>query len=102
VASVAVWAFAIVVAVNQLGIAQTLVNTLFMAVVGALALATGLAFGLGGRETAAQIVRDVYDRSKANAPKIQRAAAEASGEIAGEPGSRPILPPSNQQAFGDD
>lgn len=102
VATIAVWAFAIVVAVNQLGIAQTLVNTLFMAVVGALALAAGLAFGLGGRDTAAQIVRDVYDRSRANAPKIQRAAAEASNEIAGEAGSRPGLPPSNQQAFGDD
>lgn len=103
VASVAVWAFAIVVAVNQLGIAQTLVNTLFMAVVGALALAAGLAFGLGGRDTAAQIVRNVYERSRDDAPKIQRAAAEASNEIAGEAGSsRRSLPPSNQQAFGDD
>ncbi|MBV9596636.1 MAG: small-conductance mechanosensitive ion channel, partial [Chloroflexi bacterium] len=55
IARVAVWAFAIVIAVNQIGVAATLVNTLFMAVVGALALALGLAFGLGGRETAAQI-----------------------------------------------
>src|SRR3982751_23649 len=44
----AVWAFAIVIAVNQLGIATTLVNTLFMATVGSVALALGLAFGLGG------------------------------------------------------
>jgi hypothetical protein len=51
---VAVWAFGIVIAVNQIGIAQTLVNTLFMAFVGALALAAGLAFGLGGRETLAK------------------------------------------------
>src|ERR687886_2246022 len=35
-ARIAVWAFAIVVAVNQIGIAATLINTLFMAVVGAL------------------------------------------------------------------
>src|SRR5918912_903155 len=55
IARVAVWAFAVVVAVNQIGVAATLVNTLFMAVVGALALALGLAFGLGGRETAAQL-----------------------------------------------
>ena len=48
-ASVMVWAFTIVVAVNQIGIATTLVNTLFMAFVGALALGIGLAFGLGGR-----------------------------------------------------
>ena len=50
VAKVGVWAFAIVVAVNQLGIAAVLINTLLIGVVGALALATGLAFGLGGRE----------------------------------------------------
>ena len=45
------------IAVNQIGVATELVNTLFMATVGALALALGLSFGLGGRETAAQIVR---------------------------------------------
>src|ERR671933_751116 len=74
IARVAVWAFAIVVAVNQLGIATTLINTLFMATVGAVALALGLAFGLGGRETAAQIVRDWYQGSQQAAPKMQRAA----------------------------
>jgi hypothetical protein len=51
IARVAMWGFAIVVAANQVGIAATLVNTLFMGFVGALALALGLAFGLGGRET---------------------------------------------------
>src|SRR5205085_8551154 len=35
IAKVMVWAFAIVVAVNQIGVAQTLVNSLFTAVVGA-------------------------------------------------------------------
>jgi Mechanosensitive ion channel, conserved TM helix len=74
IARVAVWAFGIVVAVNQVGIAQTLVNTLFMAFVGALALAAGLAFGLGGRETAAQIVQGWYRRSRENQPRIERAA----------------------------
>jgi len=87
VARVAVWAFAIVVAVNQLGIAQTLVNTLFMAVVGAMALAAGLAFGLGGRDTAGEIVRNVYQRSKENAPRIARAANEA-GDMGQEEGGR--------------
>src|ERR671927_496444 len=68
IARVAVWAFAIVVAVNQIGIATTLINTLFMAVVGALALALGLAFGLGGRDTAAMIVRRWYESSQQAAP----------------------------------
>ncbi|HZZ92314.1 MAG TPA: hypothetical protein VFE23_07115 [Usitatibacter sp.] len=78
VAKAAVWAFAIVVAVNQLGIAQTLVNTLFMAVVGAAALALGLAFGLGGRETAGEVVRNWYRRGQEAAPRIQEAAGTAA------------------------
>src|SRR5947207_14522830 len=45
----AVLAFGIVAAADQLGVAQTIVNTLFMGVVAALALAFGLAFGLGGQ-----------------------------------------------------
>lgn len=39
-------------ALEQLGVAPTLLNILFTAIIGALALAFGLAFGLGGRETA--------------------------------------------------
>lgn len=78
IAGVAVWAFAIVVAVNQIGIAQTLINTLFMGFVGAIALAAGLAFGLGGRDTAARIVQGWYESVQAAAPKAARAAQEAS------------------------
>lgn len=74
VARVAVWGFGIVVAVNQIGIAQTLVNTLFMGLIGALALALGLAFGLGGRETAGQIVQGWYRRTQEARPRIERAA----------------------------
>lgn len=88
IAAIAVWAFAIVIAVNQIGIASTLVNTLFMAFVGALALGAGLAFGLGGKDTAAQIVRGWYERGQENKQKIARAgealqnrAAENAGRF---------------------
>lgn len=54
IARIAVWSFGIVIAVNQIGVAQTLVNTLFFGLVAALAGALALAFGLGGRETAAE------------------------------------------------
>lgn len=73
-ASLVVWAFAIVVAVNQIGIATTLVNTLFMAFVGALALGVGLAFGLGGRDTAAEIVRKWYGKAQEKGGQIARSA----------------------------
>jgi hypothetical protein len=81
VASTLVWAFAVVVAVNQLGIAQTLVNTLFMATVGAIALALGLAFGLGGRETAGEIVRKWYERSQRSAGSAREAIESAAGMV---------------------
>ncbi len=77
IARVAVWAFAIVIAVNQIGIATALVNTLFMATVGAIALALGLSFGLGGRETAAEIVRGWYSRGQQAAPQVAQAAEAA-------------------------
>jgi hypothetical protein len=80
VARVMVWGFAIVVAVNQIGIAQTLVTTLFTAVVGAVAIALGLAFGLGGKDIAAKIVQDWYASSQ-NAPKKFERAVEGGGRI---------------------
>ena len=78
IAQVAVWAFTIIIAVNQIGIAATLVNTLFMAIVGCAALALGLAFGLGGRDTAAQIVRGWYEQGRVIKPKIESASRSAT------------------------
>lgn len=80
VASVAVWSFAVIVAVNQLGIAAALVNTLFMGLIGAVALAAGLAFGLGGQETAGEVVRGWLSLARRNRGKITEAAKEATQE----------------------
>jgi len=71
IARVVVWAITIIAAVNQVGIARELVNALFIATIGAVALAAGLAFGLGEREAAADILRDLLSRSR-------RAAAMSS------------------------
>lgn len=73
----AIWVFAVVIAANQVGIASTLVNTLFMGTVGALALAFGLAFGLGGRDLASRLLDDWYDRSRRAAPKLEQAGRNA-------------------------
>jgi hypothetical protein len=88
-ASGLIWAFGIVVAVNQIGIATTLINTLFMAVVGALALALGLAFGLGGRDTASEIVRNWYGRSRLNQDKLVT-TANIAGEMASDAAGKGI------------
>lgn len=74
VASVAVWAFGIIIAVNQLGIAVTLVNTLLMATMAALALAFGLAFGLGGKEAAAKMIEKAQQSAAQAKPKLEKAA----------------------------
>ncbi len=50
----AVWLFAIIAALLQLGVAVALLQTLFTGLVAMLALAGGLAFGLGGKEVAAK------------------------------------------------
>ena len=77
VAKMAVWAFAIIVAVNQLEIATNLINTLLVGVVGALALASGLAFGLGGRDRAARLLDELGRSAGQTGPKLERAAVAA-------------------------
>lgn len=82
IASVTIWGFAIVVAVNQIGVATELVNTLFMAFVGAIALGAALAFGLGGRETAGEIVRTWYNKGRQRSGDIARAAEGVERRVA--------------------
>jgi hypothetical protein len=71
-----VWAFAIVVAINQLGIATNLINTLFTGFVGALAVALGLSFGLGGRDLASRTLENWYDQAQEAKPSRRKARAE--------------------------
>jgi len=71
-AQYAIVGFAIVAALNQIGVAQTVVNTLLIGLIGSLSLALGLAFGLGGREVAAQITRSWYNKGVDLADKIRQ------------------------------
>lgn len=52
-------AFAVMAALNQLQIADELVETLFMGIVFALSLGAGLAFGLGGKDAAGRYIDGV-------------------------------------------
>jgi hypothetical protein len=73
VTRVAVWGFTFVVAINQLGIATTLINTLLIGIVGAFSIAFGLAFGLGGRDRAAQILDQIGRQASRAGPGLERA-----------------------------
>ena len=53
----AIWIFAVLAALSQLGVASSFVQTLFTGVVIALSLGFGLAFGLGGKEAAADYIK---------------------------------------------
>ncbi len=56
----AIWIFAILVACQELLIAPEFIQTLYSGIIAMLALAGGLAFGLGGKETAGKIVENMY------------------------------------------
>jgi hypothetical protein len=55
----AVLVFVFLVVLNQLGIASDLIRILFGGIVAMIALAGGLAFGLGGKDTAAEILEKI-------------------------------------------
>ena len=84
IAEIAIVAFAVVIAITQIGIAANLVNTLFIGLVGAVALAFGLAFGLGGREVAGEITRDWYQASQSTASRIAANADQPESKSSSE------------------
>jgi hypothetical protein len=79
-AGIARWAiigFASLIALEQLQIAPALITVLFTSIVGAVALAFGLAFGLGGRETAARWLNRTENAIEGSAGQIQQVLSEA-------------------------
>src|SRR5918993_301002 len=63
VARYAIIVYAAFAALTQLGIAVQLTANTFLIVLGAVALAAAIAFGIGGREVAGEIIQKAYDRS---------------------------------------
>lgn len=95
----AILGFVALIALYQLQIAPAIIQTLFTAIVGALALAFGLAFGLGGRETAQHLLaRGEYTLSNASMPSIAE-AQEATNEAVenAAPANEPRTPEEVEQ-----
>jgi len=84
-AYVAIISFALMASLVQLGIAVSLITIIFAGFVGMLAIAGGLAFGLGGRESAKRLLDKIErEAEKANqAPQTEFATAKVSSCLAG-------------------
>jgi len=52
----AIWVFAFIIALSELGIATAFMQILFTGFIAALAIALGLSFGLGGRDAASRTI----------------------------------------------
>jgi hypothetical protein len=74
VARTAVWAFAAIIAMHQVGVGEELVYALFAGVVALGVVAGGLAVGLGGQDIAAGLVARWYNGTRGAAGKIAAAA----------------------------
>jgi len=55
----AIWAFAFIIALSELGIATAFMQILFTGFIAALAIALGLSFGLGGKEAASRAIENI-------------------------------------------
>ncbi|MFH0942625.1 MAG: hypothetical protein V1810_00435 [Candidatus Beckwithbacteria bacterium] len=64
VASYLVVTVAALAAVNELGIAQSLINILFIGIITTLALGIGLAIGLGAKDLVSKMLMDWYAQGK--------------------------------------
>jgi len=64
IASWLIGVFATLAAINELGIAQSLINTLFIGFVAMLALGFGLAIGLGAKDLVTEVLRERYQSFK--------------------------------------
>jgi hypothetical protein len=113
VAYYAIVVFAVMAAIDQLGIAETVVDTLFIGLVATVVLAAGLAFGLGGQQTAAQITAGWYTSGREAGARIAEyaqtqgqqgsqspTAASTGGQGAQQPTPPPSAPPRTEPTGG--
>jgi small-conductance mechanosensitive channel len=82
VAQYGIIVFAAFAALTQLGIAKELIAPTFLILLGAVALAAAIAFGLGGKGVARQIVEDGYQKGSEAKQQIQQ--QQEQGEQQGD------------------
>ena len=61
-----IWIFAILAILYQLGVVRPMVQTLFSGIIAFFVISFGIAFGLGGKDVASEILRDVKNKLKSD------------------------------------
>jgi small-conductance mechanosensitive channel len=89
VARYAIIVYAVFAAVTQLGIAVELTAPTFLIVLGAVALAAAIAFGLGSREVAQDIIEKAYNRGQEEASSAAAGESTTGGTDGGASAERP-------------
>jgi mechanosensitive ion channel-like protein len=87
IAKGAVVLIAIFMALQQVGVAEEIVTAAFTLILGAVALAVGLAFGLGNRDLAGEITRRWYEEGQ----RRDRRRTDRQGPNTPPPGEPPML-----------
>ncbi len=85
IARFAIIGFAALIALEQLQIAPALLNELFGAIVAAAAIAAGLAFGLGGQDTARKWLNRGESTVSTAASHLQGQQSSADGQLPTQP-----------------
>jgi small-conductance mechanosensitive channel len=86
IAQYAIIVYAVFAALTQLGVAVQLTANTFLILLGAVALAAAIAFGIGGQEMARDILKKAYNRSGEVAGDT---AERGGGAAGGGEGARP-------------
>jgi small-conductance mechanosensitive channel len=97
-----VMAIAIFMILTQLGIAPVIVTATYIALVGAIALGSALAFGLGGRDAAADMINSGYRKAQEQSDTVRqdlRLARERGGRDAQR--AREYADPQSVQGEGE-
>jgi len=72
----AIVVFSVAIALNQLDIGEDIVAAAFIIAFGAFALALALAFGLGGRDAAAEYLKRWLEEKKTSAKKLNKESTQ--------------------------
>ena len=87
VAQYGIIVFAVFAALTQMGIAEELIAPTFLILLGSVALAAALAFGLGGQNVAQRLVEQGYQKSGEARQQIQQQQQQQNQQQDGSSGS---------------